>query len=654
MKIIFDKYGGLKTIEDRQLLVQSSSNANYVDIYYQDENGNFADEAVNLATIAFKRADSFEIMEKTCDAVREELTNKLLYFRYVFQEDDLAVNGELQITVRLKQVVFDPEDETQILLIKQRAMGKLVAHIYEAIGTDYEYYNVIDGRLLQLELWQSTFDGNFYDVTQIDAIVAQEVLNRNNAINDHNNNANAHASIREKIATNTDNIATNDERISELEGFRDGLNIDIGNQINQAVAVETNAREELQEAFNNHQHSYDEIIDKPVSVIFEITSFTKLTPLQKTTITNQLMPLLNDNLTDLDTNKYSDLILRYLDERYHYSSVAVIDGEVVRILFDYKNEDTKIKLDINFVGDDSQTVIELVTINYELEGTVSTHNTSETAHSGIRQKVDEAKAIAEGKSRARVFATESALNTWLSNPENVASLQIGDHFYIEETDKPDYWWNGTTIKELETQKVDLTEYAKKTELLTLGTTENDAYRGDLGQIAYNHSQSAHAPSNAQKNSDITKAEIEEKLTGEISSHSHALPSHTHDDRYYTEKEVNTKLGGKANATHNHTKSEITDFPTIPTIPDITVNNGDAESGKYISQIAVDATNKHKLIVTKADLPQGFSGDYEDLTNVPDEFTPTAHNHDSDYYKKNETYTKTEIDAMFDNLLGGSY
>lgn len=36
-----------------------------------------------------------------------------------------------------------------------------------------------------------------------------------------------------------------------------------------------------------------------------------------------------------------------------------------------------------------------------------------------------------------------------------------------------------------------------------------------------HVVSAHAPSNAQKNSDITKAEIEAKLTGEISSHSHA-------------------------------------------------------------------------------------------------------------------------------------
>jgi hypothetical protein len=36
-----------------------------------------------------------------------------------------------------------------------------------------------------------------------------------------------------------------------------------------------------------------------------------------------------------------------------------------------------------------------------------------------------------------------------------------------------------------------------------------------------HVTTAHAPSNAQKNSDITKAEIEAKLTGVISSHSHA-------------------------------------------------------------------------------------------------------------------------------------
>ena len=29
------------------------------------------------------------------------------------------------------------------------------------------------------------------------------------------------------------------------------------------------------------------------------------------------------------------------------------------------------------------------------------------------------------------------------------------------------------------------------------------------------------------------------------------PSHTHDDRYYTESEMNTKLNGKANSSHTH-------------------------------------------------------------------------------------------------------
>ena len=40
------------------------------------------------------------------------------------------------------------------------------------------------------------------------------------------------------------------------------------------------------------------------------------------------------------------------------------------------------------------------------------------------------------------------------------------------------------------------------------------------KAAYDHSVSAHAPSDAQKNSDITQPEIEAKLTGEVSSHTH--------------------------------------------------------------------------------------------------------------------------------------
>ena len=99
--------------------------------------------------------------------------------------------------------------------------------------------------------------------------------------------------------------------------------------------------------------------------------------------------------------------------------------------------------------------------------------------------------------------------------------------------------------------------------LSLGTTSSTAFRGDYGNTAYNHSQAAHAPSNAQKNSDITKAEIEAKLTGSITSHNH-------DGQYYTETEINTKISdindtintkeaalqasidGKAPSSHKHT------------------------------------------------------------------------------------------------------
>jgi hypothetical protein len=60
-----------------------------------------------------------------------------------------------------------------------------------------------------------------------------------------------------------------------------------------------------------------------------------------------------------------------------------------------------------------------------------------------------------------------------------------------------------------------------TDGLVLGETSTKAYRGDYGTTAYNHSQAAHAPSNAQAHIAATKVEVEAVLTGAITSHSHA-------------------------------------------------------------------------------------------------------------------------------------
>ena len=70
--------------------------------------------------------------------------------------------------------------------------------------------------------------------------------------------------------------------------------------------------------------------------------------------------------------------------------------------------------------------------------------------------------------------------------------------------------------------------------LTLGTGSENAFRGDYGNIAYQHSLTTHAPVNAQKNSDITKDEIEAKLTGDISTHNH-------NKLYYLKSEIDTQI-----------------------------------------------------------------------------------------------------------------
>lgn len=80
---------------------------------------------------------------------------------------------------------------------------------------------------------------------------------------------------------------------------------------------------------------------------------------------------------------------------------------------------------------------------------------------------------------------------WLSASDGGAALtpESGKVYIIltaGQYEAQTYRWSGTV-------------YAPIGNDLALGETENTAYRGDRGKVAYEHSQAQHAPANAEKN-----------------------------------------------------------------------------------------------------------------------------------------------------------
>lgn len=86
----------------------------------------------------------------------------------------------------------------------------------------------------------------------------------------------------------------------------------------------------------------------------------------------------------------------------------------------------------------------------------------------------QAEVIAKGRATGYVFDTLQDLDNWLSVSDNVAKLVLGDNLYIRAIGVPDYWWDGTSKQILETEKPDLTEYAKKEQFVTLTQEQYDA------------------------------------------------------------------------------------------------------------------------------------------------------------------------------------
>ncbi|KAA6368112.1 MAG: hypothetical protein EZS28_036362 [Streblomastix strix] len=104
-------------------------------------------------------------------------------------------------------------------------------------------------------------------------------------------------------------------------------------------------------------------------------------------------------------------------------------------------------------------------------------------------QLQEVRDITIGKSKAYVFSTQGELNDWMVDQENVAKLVIGDNLYIVDKEVTDYWWDGTDLKELETELPDMSNI-----ITTLGTatgggnaiTDMSIDRNWLKDIQYNN------------------------------------------------------------------------------------------------------------------------------------------------------------------------
>ena len=112
--------------------------------------------------------------------------------------------------------------------------------------------------------------------------------------------------------------------------------------------------------------------------------------------------------------------------------------------------------------------------------------------------------------------------------------------------------------------------------------------------------------------------------------SYAAASHAHDDRYYTEAEIDQKLKGTSASGHTHAWGEITGKPS--TFPPSAHKHVKADISDFPDSMPASDVSAWAKAATKP------SYAWSEITGKPSTFTPVSHTHDDRYY------TESEMDA----------
>lgn len=139
----------------------------------------------------------------------------------------------------------------------------------------------------------------------------------------------------------------------------------------------------------------------------------------------------------------------------------------------------------------------------------------------------------------------------------------------------------------------------------------------------------------------TESEINSKLATKSNN------GHTHDDRYYTESEINSKLSGKSNTNHTHDLSTmINALSTASATP--------TDNDYYIAQYAGGGNTTTSYYRRSHSALWNYIKSKSDSVYQPKgSYAAASHSHDGSYYTKTEMNTKlgAKADVNLANLNG---
>lgn len=198
-------------------------------------------------------------------------------------------------------------------------------------------------------------------------------------------------------------------------------------------------------------------VDTP-TIDINITEDNDITAdIKADSITSALLsPVLREDIVGLVFSKHS------------HENKSIIDSILQENINNWDTVINKIDKQTGYslISDVEKTRLSNLT-NFDNSINIDEINTLKENDITINEKLVLLEAIAKGRERAIVFNTLSDLNLWLTIANNIQDLRTGDNFYIIEKDVPDYYWDGEEIQELETAKVDLTEYIKRLEVMDI-------------------------------------------------------------------------------------------------------------------------------------------------------------------------------------------